>query len=176
MTHFNGSQEQDLLQTATFIINNQSGFSAPIIRWSEAFVNGGIANPTYSTLLAREDITVTPTVSGTDLVIIQESQEIDAIDTTQNQQLVALGESSVEISESLALIQQQLQAAINANREFASEVNTRLSEDVTELGKSLQQQANDDAFGGVSTFFGGLGVGSLAVLAVIAVLVFRRGL
>lgn len=171
MTHFDGSQEQDLLQTATFIVTNPSTFTDPIIRWSQAFVDGGLPNTTYQELLSREDITVTPVTSFGN-VILQEPQDV-VIPFTTTLELEQLQFSQLAELGDIAVAQQN---SINANREFISDVNTRLSAQVVELGKSLTQQANDDAFGGISTFFGGLGVGSLAVLAVIAVLVFRKGL
>lgn len=167
MTHFDGSQEQDLMQTATFIITNPSTFTDPIIRWSQSFVDGRMANATYQELLSREDITVTPVTSFGN-VILQEPQEAIPFTTTleleqlQSRQLVELGDISVS-----------QQAQITANREFISSVNQRLSAQVVELGKSLTQQANDDAFGGITTFLGGIGTGGLIAVAVVAFFVLR---
>lgn len=174
MTHFTGSQEPALLQTATFIVNNSGDFTDGIVRWSSSFINGGISNVTYQELLARVDVSIIPTVGGGNTIIQEQSAaDFGELFPLQTQQLIDLGAASVDISEALAGTQAQLQAAIDANREYISEVNQRLSEQALQLGTSITETSQGDGLGGLTTFLGGIGTGGLIAVAVVGFFVLR---
>lgn len=109
-------------------------------------------------------------------------------ESTVTENLLGLGEASKTISDAVnqqIIIREQQQArtqeAIRNQQLFTESVNQRLSGQVTQLGQSLTQlsSATGTGFDPIKFFtdnplIGGIGIGGLAVGAVVLLLVLRR--
>ena len=173
MTHLQGQQDPNLFNTANFIVNNPDEFNERVVVWSQSFIDGGISDLTYEEIIRRAGVSITPVTSFGDVITQEPSLSAIALDEQQSQQITELGLASVQISEALAATQAQLQVAIDANREFVTEVNQRLSSDVIVLGASITDASNAATQGGLTSFLGGIGTGGLIALAVVAFFVLR---
>lgn len=103
---------------------------------------------------------------------------------TQN--LLGLGQASIDISgalsEQVAIREQQLaktQEAIRNQQLLTESINERLSGQVTELGKAFSGLSGGNGFDPIKFFtdnplIGGIGIGGLAVGAVVLLLVLKK--
>lgn len=173
MTHLSGTQDPMLLQTAINIVNNPAGFDDGVLKWSQSYIDGGISTLTYEEIIRRAGVSIDTTTSNTNVVEIVVTQEADGQERLQNMQLEQLGETQEQFSLSLAAQQQQLQAAINANREYISEVNQRLSDQVGNLGVSVTEASQSSSGIDITSFLGGIGTGGLIAIGVVAFFILR---
>ena len=166
---FNGSQEQSLLETANFIVSNPDGFIDNVVSWSQSFINGGISNTTYAEIIDRAGVSIQTGTSGDQII----TQTNEAVDNLQNQQLIALGEATSQRAEENIRQDQsiaELWADSVRQAESIAEINARVSGQLTDLGQAVGQ---DDFLGSLQSTLGGVGIGALAVGALVLFLFIK---
>lgn len=175
MAHFSGTQDEQLMNTAEYIVKNNDLFNDPITRWSESFLNGGISNGTFRSLLDAQGIE--PIELGQTMVPLEQVINHNSglsTDNLQNQQLVNLGASQEELSET---IQRQIdirELQREEDQRQQEEKNALIAQQLEDLGRSVQDASTAANTGGFTSFLSGIGTGGLIAGGIVLFILLRK--